>query len=171
MMFHSLFSSIDLPEAAGSLAARSRVGARRACAAMAAALVALALAGATGCAAPASDSSNQTGADAASQQASMSVNVVVDTSAVEGAPVSYDAPVTLDEGASAFDALQATGLSVNVTESSYGSYVSAVEGLAAGDHGDMSGWMYEVNGAEAQVAASAYVLSKGDSVRWYYTVS
>ena len=60
---------------------------------------------------------------------------------------------------------------MNVTESSYGSYVSAVEGLAAGDHGDMSGWMYEVNGAEAQVAASAYVLSKGDSVRWYYTVS
>ena len=169
MMFRSLFSHPDSLEA-DSLAARSSACARRALAAVAAALMALALAGAVGCAAPASQTADQGGSDAASQQAPISVKVVVDSSAVEGAPVSFDAAVDLSEGATAYDALQATGLSVNVTESSMGSYVSAVEGLAAGDHGDMSGWMYEVNGAEAEVAASAYVLSEGDSVRWYYTV-
>lgn len=170
MMLYSLFSSDGPTEATASLAARSRACARKVLAAAAAALMALALMGAIGCAAPASDTANPGSSDAASQRASISVKVVVDSSAVEGTPVSYDASVTLDEGATAYDALQATGLSVNVTESSLGSYVSAVEGLAAGDHGDMSGWMYEVNDTEAEVAASAYVLSERDSVRWYYTV-
>ena len=169
-MFNVPFFPMNSSEVAGSSATRSCAFTRKACAAVAAVFVVLALAGATGCAAPASDSPADKASDASAQQASISVKVVGDSSNVEGAPVSYNDSVTLDEGATAYDALMATGLSVNVTESSFGSFVSAVEGLAGGDHGDMSGWMYEVNDVEAQVAASEYVLSEGDSVRWYYTV-
>ena len=38
------------------------------------------------------------------------------------------------------------------------------------DFGDLSGWMYNVNGESAPVGASSMKLKAGDFVEWYYTV-
>ena len=77
---------------------------------------------------------------------------------------------TFAKGATAYDALCALGLSVNAQNSAYGVYVSAIGGLAQFDHGSNSGWVFSVNGTSPNKSASAYVLSDGDVVSWYYVV-
>ena len=97
----------------------------------------------------------------------VTVTVAVTSSAV-GNPVSSGGTFTFNEGATAYDALCALGLSVNAHGSSYGTYVSAIGGLAEKQHGGTSGWMYSVNGVAPNTACSNYVLHNGDSVVWYY---
>lgn len=108
------------------------------------------------------------GGQGSSQQPSyVTVTVSVSSSAV-GNPVSSGGTFTFNEGATVYDALCALGLSVNAHGSSYGTYVSAIGGLAEKQHGGTSGWMYSVNGATPMTACSNYVLSNGDNVVWYY---
>lgn len=109
-----------------------------------------------------------TGNQGGSQQSGyVTVSVSVTSSAV-GNPVSAGGTYTFNEGATAYDALCALGLSVNAHGSSYGTYVAAIGGLAEKEHGGTSGWMYSVNGATPMTACSNYVLSNGDNVVWYY---
>lgn len=116
--------------------------------------------------------SNSGGASAGNQGGSqqsgyVTVTVAVTSSAV-GNPVSSGGTFTFNEGATAYDALCALGLSVNAHGSSYGTYVAAIGGLAEKEHGGTSGWMYSVNGVAPNTACSNYVLHNGDSVVWYY---
>lgn len=97
----------------------------------------------------------------------VTVSVSVTSSAV-GNPVSSGGSFTFNEGATVYDALCALGLSVSAHGSSYGTYVSAIGGLAEKQYGGTSGWMYSVNGATPMTACSNYVLSNGDNVVWYY---
>lgn len=97
----------------------------------------------------------------------VTVTVSVTSSAV-GNPVSSSGTFTFNEGATAYDALCALGLSVNARGTSYGTYVAAIGGLAEMEHGGKSGWMYSVNGTTPMTACSNYVLSNGDNVVWYY---
>lgn len=120
--------------------------------------------GAAGCAvSPAGTGST---GSAVEQKAALSVQVTVDATAAEGDVLSEGA-VSLPEGATAYDALMATKLSVNAEESSYGMYVTAVGGYAAEGS---AGWMYYVNGEEASVACDEYELADGDEVSWTYVV-
>lgn len=108
------------------------------------------------------------GGQSGSQESSyITVSVSVTSSAV-GNPVSSGGSFTFNEGATVYDALCALGLSVNAHGSSYGTYVSAIGGLAEKQYGGTSGWMYSVNGATPMTACSNYVLSNGDNVVWYY---
>lgn len=107
---------------------------------------------------------NQSG----SQQPSYVTVTVSVTSSAVGNPVSSGGTFTFNEGATAYDALCALGLSVNAHGSSYGTYVAAIGGLAEKEHGGTSGWMYSVNGVAPNTACSNYVLHNGDSVVWYY---
>lgn len=109
-----------------------------------------------------------TGNQGGSQQSGyVTVSVSVTSSAV-GNPVSAGGTYTFNEGATAYDALCALGLSVNAHGSSYGTYVAAIGGLAEKQYGGTSGWMYSVNGSTPMTACSNYVLSNGDNVVWYY---
>lgn len=103
-----------------------------------------------------------------SQQPGYVTVAVAVTSSAVGNPVSSGGTFTFNEGATAYDALCALGLSVNAHGSSYGTYVAAIGGLAEKEHGGTSGWMYSVNGMAPNTACSNYVLSNGDSVVWYY---
>lgn len=103
------------------------------------------------------------------QSATVSVSVSVSSSAADGR-VSGGANSTFEHGATVYDALIATGLSVNASSSSsYGTYVTAIGGLAEKEFGRNSGWMYSVNGAIPMLACDRYVLQDGDSVSWFYT--
>lgn len=116
--------------------------------------------------------SNSGGASAGNQDGSqqpgyVTVTVSVTSSAV-GNPVSSSGTFTFNEGATAYDALCALGLSVNARGTSYGTYVAAIGGLAEMEHGGKSGWMYSVNGTAPMTACSNYVLPNGANVVWYY---
>lgn len=108
------------------------------------------------------------GGPGGSQEANYVTVTVSVTSSAVGNPVSSGGTFTFNEGATVYDALCALGLSVNARGSSYGTYVSAIGGLAEKQYGGTSGWMYSVNGTTPMTACSNYVLSNGDSVVWYY---
>lgn len=108
------------------------------------------------------------GGQGGSQESNYVTVTVSVTSSAVGNPVSSGGTFTFNEGATVYDALCALGLSVNAHGSSYGTYVSAIGGLAEKQYGGTSGWMYSVNGTTPMTACSNYVLSNGDSVVWYY---
>lgn len=108
------------------------------------------------------------GGQSGSQESSYVTVTVSVTSSAVGNPVSSGGTFTFNEGTTVYDALCALGLSVNAHGSSYGTYVSAIGGLAEKQYGGTSGWMYSVNGTTPMTACSNYVLSNGDNVVWYY---
>lgn len=108
------------------------------------------------------------GGQSGSQESSYVTVTVLVTSSAVGNPVSSGGTFTFNEGATVYDALCALGLSVSAHGSSYGTYVSAIGGLAEKQYGGTSGWMYSVNGSTPMTACSNYVLSNGDNVVWYY---
>lgn len=115
-----------------------------------------------------SSNGNSQGTTASSAASStVTVSVSVSSSAADGR-VSGSAHPTFKKGATAYDALRATGLSVSTKSSQYGLYVSAIGGLAEFEYGGKSGWMYSVNGSAPNVSCGKYVLKDGDTVSWYY---
>ncbi len=112
--------------------------------------------------------SASSGGQGGSQESNYVTVTVSVTSSSVGNPVSSGGTFTFNEGATVYDALCALGLSVNAHGSSYGTYVSAIGGLAEKQYGGTSGWMYSVNGTTPMTACSNYVLSNGDNVVWYY---
>lgn len=112
--------------------------------------------------------SASSGGQGGSQESNYVTVTVSVTSSAVGNPVSSGGTFTFNEGATVYDALCALGLSVNAHGSSYGTYVSAIGGLAEKQYGGTSGWMYSVNGTTPMTDCSNYVLSNGDNVVWYY---
>ena len=100
------------------------------------------------------------------QQATVSASVTIDATAGEGESTTVD--VDVPEGSTVYDALVATGADVNASDSDYGMYVQGINGLAGGDFGDMSGWMFEVNGKMAEVGCSQLEVADGDAITWTY---
>jgi hypothetical protein len=49
-------------------------------------------------------------------------------------------------------------------------YISGIAHLYAFDYGDLSGWMYLVNGESPSVGAGSYILKDGDRVEWVYSL-
>ena len=115
---------------------------------------------------PASSAGDATADAAQEQQATVEATVEIDATAGEGESTTAD--VDLPEGATVYDALVATGADVNASDSDYGMYVQGINGLAGGVFGDMSGWMFEVNGEMAEVGCSQLEVADGDVTTWTY---
>lgn len=81
--------------------------------------------------------------------------------------------VSLPEGATAFDALAAAArkqrVRVDYTGSAYGTYVRGIGYVTEFGFGELSGWMYSVNGKFPDVSVSDRVLESGDMVEFRYT--
>ena len=81
--------------------------------------------------------------------------------------------VLLPEGASAFDALTAAAreqrVRVDYTGSAWGTYVRGIGYIYEFGFGELSGWMYRVNGEFPEMSASDFTLSEGDKVEFVYT--
>lgn len=103
------------------------------------------------------------------QDAKVRVTVTIDARADGGSTSSYT--VSLNPGATAYDALVATGASVNARSTAMGVYVAAINGYAEKDQGGESGWKYAVNGSYPNYSAGACTLSDGDAVTWIYVTS
>ena len=81
--------------------------------------------------------------------------------------------VTVSEGDTAYDLLERlareNGILLDIKGSDEMIYVSGIAGIYEFDHGELSGWMYYVNGQAPSVNSSQYILKDGDVVEWRYT--
>lgn len=114
-----------------------------------------------------SSSSGTAGSAAGTSPASaLEVHLTIDASRAPGYAVSRGRQaLSLEEGATVYDALVACG----VTIGGNATYVSSIDGLVEFACGSGSGWMYSVNGAYPNKSCGDYVLSPGDEVVWVYT--
>lgn len=117
--------------------------------------------------APAGSAATETPASSDDEQ--ITVQVTVDSSAADGS-VSYEGSVVLPKDATVLDAIEATGLELDVQDSEYGAFVNAIGGLATGDAGDASGWGYDLNGEMVMESADVATVSDGDVLTWTYLV-
>lgn len=104
------------------------------------------------------------------QPNTISVSVNIDSSRAHAYNASWptslgSGTVTLQKGATVYDALCAMGVSVG--GSSY--YVSSIEGLAEKACGKTSGWTYSVDGVFPNYACGRYVLNGGEDIQWVYS--
>lgn len=84
--------------------------------------------------------------------------------------------VSAREGESAFDVLCETARAYDIhleyEGTAAGSEFAYIEGIAylyEYDHGELSGWIYLVNGEAPGVGCGAYQVADGDEILWYYT--
>lgn len=149
--------------------------------ALGAALLAVACFGMAGCS-TASDSQGgasgdnvapveETSSSTAASASQMSIEVTLDEDVTKATDV--DSPlqfaeekttVAVAEGATALDALQATGREVVTSGSGDSIEVESIGGLEKGSDGADSHWQYAVNGELQTSSPAVYVLSEGDDV-------
>ena len=116
--------------------------------------------------APADQGGSPDSAPAPEESSQITVTVSIDASLVGAAGGSTT--VTLERGATAYDALLASGVSVSARPTGFGMYVDAINGVAEKQAGPTSGWVYTVNGGRVNVACSSFVMGDGDYLSWTY---
>lgn len=139
-----------------------------ACACALAAVLAL-----TGCAAGDGADTGASGAAGGASNAATQgeASVTVSVTMPEGTDAeSQSAEVSIPADGTVYDALVATGWAVEAADSDYGKYVTAINGVANGSQGDMSGWVFTVNGEEVMEGCSTCTLAAGDTVEWTFFV-
>ena len=77
--------------------------------------------------------------------------------------------IKIAKGKTAIDQITAAARQYQIQLDIKGGFVTGINYLYEKDFGDVSGWMYRVNGEYASVSAPEYVLSDGDFVEWLYT--
>ncbi len=92
----------------------------------------------------------------------------------EDGVVIEECAVYAEEGDTAFDALIAAAreqrVAVDHVGSFYGVYVRGIGYIYEFGFGDMSGWIYKVNGESPDISAGEYVLADGDVVEFIYII-
>lgn len=81
--------------------------------------------------------------------------------------------ITYSEGETVYDILSQAAKEHDIPlDFSTGSgYVRALNHIYEFDYGELSGWMYRVNGATPSVGCAQYTLSDGDNIEWLYTTN
>lgn len=82
--------------------------------------------------------------------------------------------LSFSEGDSVFDALTNAARQFRIHMEYEGgtgdfAYVNGINHLYEYSYGDLSGWVYTVNGVRHSVGCGAYLLSDGDEIVWHYT--
>ncbi|MEI4828564.1 DUF4430 domain-containing protein [Bacillus sp. FJAT-53711] len=82
--------------------------------------------------------------------------------------------VELQDGDTVFKVLARTmkqkGIQMEASGSGSSVYVRGINNLYEKDKGDLSGWMYRVNGANANISAGKYKVKQGDKIEWFYAL-
>lgn len=112
-----------------------------------------------GCSSGTSDASSS--ASGAAVELAQTTVTVTDA---DGQVASYTVE-TATEGATVLSVIQATDADVTVEDGQYGTYISAINGLAAEGS---SGWVYTVNGEQVMESVDACPVADGDTVEFSY---
>lgn len=109
----------------------------------------------------------------ADAQSSVTVKIICDDTVTKDV---WENPVILGETeyafqdeTNAFDALMEVADKNDIVLVHSNGYVTGIGGLSAGDAGENSGWMFQVNGELASVGATDYMIQAGDQLVWFYT--
>ena len=82
---------------------------------------------------------------------------------------------TASSGDTVYDVLQNAAQQYRILIDNQGSegaaYIAGIDGLYEFDYGDLSGWMYRVNGAFPDVGCQSYTVHDGDKIEWLYTTN
>ena len=84
---------------------------------------------------------------------------------------------TLDDGSTVYDCLiyAAKKYKIQIEDNTQTlsdhsrAYIAGINYLYEFDYGNLSGWMYSVNGEFADRGCGEYILSDGDIIKWQYT--
>ena len=80
---------------------------------------------------------------------------------------------TIGEGETVYDVLLEASKRYDVRIDNRGgttsAYIAGIQYLYEFDYGELSGWMYRVNGVFPEVGCQGYYLSDGDRIEWLYT--
>jgi hypothetical protein len=107
----------------------------------------------------------------------ISITISIDASNVRNDGVIVpETEIEISEDSTAFDAVKYI-TALNDVQMEYKQslsdpnmiYVEGIDELYEFQFGDLSGWMFMVNGELSDVGAGRYVLSDGDDVKWIYT--
>ena len=81
--------------------------------------------------------------------------------------------ITVSEGETVFDVLRRAVAGRDIPYDNRGAsgaaYIAGINALYEFDYGDLSGWMYRVNGVFPDVGCQSYTVSDGDEIEWLYT--
>ena len=93
--------------------------------------------------------------------------------AVEEDGVLFAGSVAVPQEGTVLMALEQAGKDNSLAVVTQGSpaYVTAIGGLAAGEHGDLSGWTYTVNGEMVMDSCAVKTVQEGDTILWTYVTS
>ncbi|MCR5332221.1 MAG: DUF4430 domain-containing protein [Lachnospiraceae bacterium] len=80
----------------------------------------------------------------------------------------------LNEGETVYDILIEAAKKYSISVDHKGGseivYISGINYLYELDYGDLSGWVYKVNGELPSVGCAGYKLTDGDKIEWCYTL-
>lgn len=80
-----------------------------------------------------------------------------------------------DEGDTVYDVLLEAAKTYHIELDNRGAegaaYIAGINQLNEFDFGELSGWMYRVNGAFPDVGCQSYSVSDGDEIEWLYTTN
>ena len=79
-----------------------------------------------------------------------------------------EAEYEITEGDSIYDILMKTGLAVSAEDTGNGLSIEAIEGVANGDKGKTSGWMFSVNGEMPMDYCDRIEVNDGDEIVWEF---
>lgn len=109
----------------------------------------------------------------------VTMTIRCDTVAGKGAHIPADGVIlnttsfTLGQGETAYDILTEAARTYSIHMEATGAqgmrYVAGIAQLYEYDFGDLSGWMYFVNGESPSVGCDQYALQDGDKIEWLYT--
>ena len=77
--------------------------------------------------------------------------------------------IIIDKGQSAYDQLIAAVKANSLKLDGSPGYIAGIENIYEFDFGDLSGWMFRVNGALSDVGCGEKILQEGDYTEWLYT--
>jgi hypothetical protein len=107
--------------------------------------------------------------------AALTCTLNIDAQTAGLGPVMRTRTVTFKKGATVFDVLQrecrdaGIHLEFEYTPMYESAYIEGIDNLYEFDRGELSGWMYSVNGWFPNYGCSKYKLKDGDEIRWRYT--
>lgn len=82
---------------------------------------------------------------------------------------------TASEGDTVYDVLLDAAKTYRIVIDNRGSdgaaYIAGIDGLHEFDYGELSGWMYRVNGEFPDVGCQSCTVSDGDKIEWLYTTN
>ncbi|MDR3364056.1 MAG: DUF4430 domain-containing protein [Clostridiales Family XIII bacterium] len=116
---------------------------------------------------------SQSGAEAPVSANAPAATLSIDADTYGAGTILSARAVSFNEGDTVFAVLvretRANGIHMEFTGATSNAYIDGIANIYEFDGGELSGWMYSVNGWYPNYGCSKYTLKDGDVIKWRYT--